>query len=242
MLRADSKNLNVRFATRLASREQSFEPYLKALTLRRGPRHDVSYQQSSLEQREARGQKLPLKLEQIWAIRIRLEIAKNIRELAMFNMAIDCKLRSCDLVKLLVRDISRNGEVLDRAQVIQQKTSQPVQFEITKKTRESVEAWIELRGLAGMDYLWPSRIRKFDHITTHQYARLVKKWITSIGLDPSVYATHSMRRSKATLIYKKTKNLRAVQLLLGHTNMSSTVRYLGVEVEDALEIAESIEI
>ncbi|MGQ7276335.1 hypothetical protein [Marinobacter sp. V034] len=100
--------------------------------------------------------------------------------MAMFNMAIDCKLRSCDLVKLLVRDISRNGEVLDRAQVIQQKTSQPVQFEITKKTRESVEAWIELRGLSGMDYLWPSRMRKFDHITTHQYARLVKKWITSI--------------------------------------------------------------
>ncbi len=157
-------------------------------------------------------------------------------------MAIDCKLRSCDMVKLLVRDISRNGEVLDRAQVIQQKTSQPVQFEITKKTRESVEAWIESRHLSGMDYLWPSRIRKFDHITTHQYARIVKKWITSIGLDPSVYATHSMRRSKATLIYKKTKNLRAVQLLLGHTNMSSTVRYLGVEVEDALEIAESIEI
>jgi len=188
------------------------------------------------------GQKLPLKLEQIWAIRIRLEIANNIRELAMFKMAIDCKLRSCDMVKLLVRDISRNGEVLDRAQVIQQKTSQPVQFEITKKTRESVEAWIESRHLSGMDYLWPSRIRKFDHITTHQYARIVKKWITSIGLDPSVYATHSMRRSKATLIYKKTKNLRAVQLLLGHTNMSSTVRYLGVEVEDALEIAESIEI
>jgi site-specific recombinase XerC len=160
----------------------------------------------------------------------------------MFNMAIDCKLRSCDMVKLLVRDISRNGEVLDRAQVIQQKTSQPVQFEITKKTRESVEVWIKLRGLTGMDYLWPSRMRQFDHITTHQYARLVKKWITSIGLDPSVYATHSMRRSKATLIYKKTKNLRAVQLLLGHTNMSSTVRYLGVEVEDALEIAESIEI
>src|SRR5690606_27537903 len=90
--------------------------------------------------------------------------------------------------------------------------------------------------------LWPSRMQKFDRITTHQYARRVKKWITSIGLDPSVYATHSMRRSKATLIYKMTKNLRTVQLLLGHTNMSSTVRYLGVEVDDALEIAESIEI
>ncbi|MBW4935556.1 tyrosine-type recombinase/integrase [Marinobacter sp. F4206] len=188
------------------------------------------------------GQKLPLKLEQIWAIRIRLEIAEKIRELAMFNMAIDCKLRSCDMVKLLVRDISRNGEVLERAQVVQQKTSQPVRFEITKKTRESVEAWIKYRGLTGMDYLWPSRIRRCDHITTHQYARIVKKWVGSIGLDPSVYATHTLRRSKATLIYKQTKNLRAVQLLLGHTNMSSTVRYLGVEVEDALEIAESIEI
>lgn len=188
------------------------------------------------------GQKLPLKLEQIWAIRIRLEIAENVRELAMFNMAIDCKLRSCDMVKLLVRDISRNGEVLERAQVIQQKTNQPVKFEITKKTRESVESWIKYRGLSGMDYLRPSRIRSCDHITTHQYARIVKKWIGSIGLDPSVYATHSMRRSKATLIYKQTKNLRAVQLLLGHTSMSSTVRYLGVEVEDALEIAESLDI
>lgn len=137
------------------------------------------------------GQKLPLKLEQIWAIRIRLEIAENVRELAMFNMANDCKLRSCDMVKLLVRDISRNGEVLDRAQVIQQKTNRPVRFEIIEKTRESVEAWIKNRGLSGMDYLWPSRIRRSEHITTHQYARIVKKWIGSIGLDPSVYATHN---------------------------------------------------
>lgn len=120
------------------------------------------------------GQKLPLKIEQIWAIRIRLEIAENVRELAMSNQAIDCKLRSCDMVKLLVRDISRNGEILDRAQVVQRKTNQPVRFEITKKTRESIESWIKYRGLSGMDYLWPSRIRSCDHITTHQYARIVK--------------------------------------------------------------------
>lgn len=188
------------------------------------------------------GQKLPLKLEQIWSIRIHLDMLKKVRDMAMFNLAIDSKLRGCDLVSLSVRDVSRNGEILERTQVVQKKTQNPVQFEISKKTRESLQEWIEKKNLSAMDYLFPSIRLPRQHISTRQYARIVKRWVGYINLDPSVYATHSMRRTKATLIYKQTKNLRAVQILLGHTSMASTVRYLGVEVDDALEIAERIEI
>ncbi len=188
------------------------------------------------------GQKLPLKLEQIWAIRIHLEMLKKIRDLAMFNLAIDSKLRGCDLVSLRVKDVARNGEILERTQVIQRKTHNPVTFEICKKSREALETWLKQKQLVAPDFLFPSPRSPQDHISTRQYARIVKRWIGYINLDQCSYATHSMRRTKATLIYKQTKNLRAVQILLGHTSMASTVRYLGVEVDDALEIAERIEI
>lgn len=131
---------------------------------------------------------------------------------------------------------------MSRASVIQQKTQQAVQFEITEETRESVSAWISGARLTGWDYLFPSRVRSSSQISTRQYARIARQWFVSVGLDPSLYGTHSMRRTKATLIYRRTKNLRAVQLLLGHTKHESTVRYLGVEVDDALELAEQTEI
>lgn len=188
------------------------------------------------------GQKSPLKLKDIWAIRIRLQIDKNLRELAMFNLALDSKLRACDLVRLRLTDICHGSQMLHRTTIMQQKTGQPVQFEITEQTRESLTNWIEHAGLKYDDYLFPSRIHASPHLTTRQYARIVKSWVTSIGLDPTSFATHSMRRTKASLIYKRTKNLRAVQLLLGHTKLESTVRYLGIEVDDALEMAEQTEI
>jgi integrase len=188
------------------------------------------------------GQKSPLKLKEIWAIRIRLQMAKNTRELALFNLAIDSKLRGCDLVKLRVCDVAQGGRVSSRAIVLQQKTHRPVQFEITEQTRDSLENWINQAKLKSEQYLFPSRIHDSPHISTRQYARIVEDWVTSIGLDPAGYGTHSMRRTKATLIYRRTKNLRAVQLLLGHTKLESTVRYLGIEVDDALEISEQTEI
>jgi integrase len=188
------------------------------------------------------GQKLPLKLKEIWAIRIRLQMAKNTRELALFNLAIDSKLRGCDLVKLKVCDVAQGNRVSSRAIVMQQKTHRPVQFEITEQTRDSLENWINLAQLKADDYLFPSRIHNSPHLSTRQYARIVEHWATSIGLDPAAYGTHSMRRTKATLVYRRTKNLRAVQLLLGHTKLESTVRYLGIEVDDALEISEQTEI
>lgn len=188
------------------------------------------------------GQKLPLKLEEIWSIRIRLELANNLRELTMFNLALDCKLRACDFIKLKVLDIAHGATIQSRAMLIQQKTGSSVQFELTSKTRESLQEWITQKSLRSGDYLFGSRVKKDFHLTTRQYARIVKKWISSIGLDVTLYGTHTMRRTKASLIYKKTKNLRAVQILLGHTKLESTVRYLGVEVDDALELSEATDI
>lgn len=188
------------------------------------------------------GQKRPLKLQEVWAIRIRLQLAANTRELALFNLAIDSKLRGCDLVSLRVADVAHGKSLLHRGIVLQRKTQRPVQFEITGPTRAALAAWIERAGLHGNDYLFPSRKHDSLHLSTRQYARIVERWLLSIGLDPAEYGTHSLRRTKATLIYKRTKNLRAVQLLLGHTKLESTVRYLGIEVDDALEIAEHIEV
>ena len=188
------------------------------------------------------GQKPPLKLREIWAIRIRLQLARKLRDLALFNLAIDSKLRACDLVQLKVRDVSHGDQISQRASVMQKKTHQPVQFEITEQTRNSISDWIKNANIKSHDYLFPSRVKQSHHISTRQYARIVEFWVSDIGLDPSVYGTHSMRRTKASLIYKRTKNLRAIQLLLGHTKLESTVRYLGIEVDDALEMAEQTEV
>lgn len=188
------------------------------------------------------GQKAPLKLKEIWVIRIRLELSHRIRDLALFNLAIDSKLRGCDLVKLRIRDISHGNQITARAIVMQQKTGLPVHFEITEQTRNSLYAWIEYAHLSSDDYLFPSRIHSSPHISTRQYARIVNAWVEEIGLDSANYGTYTMRRTKVSLIYKRTKNLRAIQLLLGHTKLDSTVRYLGIEVDDALELAEQTEV
>jgi len=188
------------------------------------------------------GQKPPLKSTDIWAIRIQLQNAHQARDLALFNLSIDSKLRTCDLVNLRVRDITHGNQILARAMVVQQKTQRPVQFELTEPTRNAVSAWIEKAKLKSEHCLFPSRVSKSPHVSTRQYARIVHQWVATIGLDPTVYGTHTMRRTKATLIYKRTKNLRAVQLLLGHSKLESTVRYLGIEVDDALEISEQTEI
>src|SRR6202043_2629987 len=188
------------------------------------------------------GQKAPFKLKEIWAIRVRLQLFRRVRDLALFDLGIDSKLRAFDLVRLKVRDICHGDRVAARAIVMQQKTSRPVQFEITESTREAVTAWIKEAGLRSEDYLFPSRLNESLHLSTRQYAHIVDSWVEEIGLDPADYGTHSMRRTKASLIYRRTKNLRAVQLLLRHTRLESTVRYLGIEVDDALHIAEQIEL
>jgi integrase len=188
------------------------------------------------------GQKAPLKLKEIWAIRIRLQLAGLIRDLALLNLAIHSKLRACDLVKLRVRDVCHGDRVAARAIVMQQKTQRSVQFEITEPTRDAIADWISRASLRSEDHLFPSRLRRSPHLSTRQYARIVARWVREIGLDPAAYGTHTLRRTKASLIYRHTKNLRAVQLLLGHTKLESTVRYLGIEIDDALEMAEHTEV
>ena len=204
--------------------------------------NDQNNQQVPWNKGKLIGQKSPLKLKEIWEIRIRLQMAKNTRELALFNLAIDSKLRGCDLVTLRISDVAQSNRVSSRAIIMQQKTHRPVQFEITEQTRDSLEAWINQAKLKSDQYLFPSRIHSSPHLSTRQYARIVEHWVKSIGLNPTAYGTHTMRRTKTTLVYRRTKNLRAVQLLLGHTKLESTVRYLGIEVDDALEISEQTEI
>jgi integrase len=166
---------------------------------------------------------------------VRLQISNCARDLALFNLAIDSKLRACDLVKLRVRDVFHAERVAVRAVVMQHKTQRPVQFEITEPTRAAVATWIARAHLRPEDFLFPSRLHTSPHLSTRQYARIVDCWVREIGLDPSAYATHTMRRTKVSLIYRRTKNLMAVQLLLGHTKLESTVGYLKIEVDDALE-------
>jgi integrase len=164
------------------------------------------------------------------------------RDVATFNLAIDSKLRACDLVKLRLDAIYSGTNVRRRATIVQGKTGRPVQFEISEQSRNSVKAWLPMLRATGSRYLLPTRIHASLHISTRQYARLVHRWVKCIGLESASYGTHSMRRTKAAQIYRKTGNLRAIQLLLGHTKLESTVRYLGIEVDDALNLAEQIEL
>lgn len=188
------------------------------------------------------GAKRALKVKQIWLIRFFLDREGRMRDRALFDRAIDSKLRGCDLVKMKIGSLVSGPAIRNRSMVIQQKTGRPVQFEITADTRASLLAWLERRGGSVDDFAFPSRVDPDGHLSTRQYARLVDEWVTAVGLRPEEYGTHSLRRTKAALIYKATGNLRAIQILLGHTKIENTVRYLGVDIDDALTLAETTDI
>lgn len=188
------------------------------------------------------GAKLPLRPMHVWAIRVRLQIARKARDLALFDIALDSKLRGCDVISLRVADVLAAGAVRRRAIVVQQKTGRPVQFEITEQARRSLVDWLRIRRGNPEGWLFPSRMVPNAHLSTRQYMRLVKTWVSLIGLEPAEYGTHSLRRTKVSMLYRKTGNLRACQLLLGHTKLESTVRYLGVELDDALALSDALEI
>ncbi len=187
------------------------------------------------------GARPPLWQKHVWAIRTRLQIERQVRELALFNLAIDSKLRGCDLVAIRVNDVAPNGYAIERTSVRQRKTGRPVRFELTEQTRQTIDEYLATADKKPGEYLF-SGLRPGESMTTRQYARLLADWLVGIGLDPHVYGTHSLRRTKATLIYRRTGNLRAVQLLLGHTKIESTVRYLSIDIDDALAISEQVEI
>lgn len=188
------------------------------------------------------GAKRPLTPKQVWKVRFHLERDQRMRDLALFDLAIDSKLRGCDVTAIRIGDIVSGGRVKPRAMVVQKKTGRPVQFELTEPARNSLTQWLERRGGTLADFVFPSRVNPEGHLSTRQYARLVNEWVTAIGLRSEDYGTHSLRRTKPSIIYKRTGNLRAVQILLGHTKIETTVRYLGVDMEDALALAEATEI
>jgi integrase len=188
------------------------------------------------------GAKPPLRSRHVWSIRSKLQVEGRKRDLAMFNLAIDSKLRGCDLVALKVEDVVLGACAIDRATVRQRKTRQAVRFELTEQTRQSVDEYVKWASKKPSDFLFNGRRGAERGMSTRQYARLVSNWVAGIGLDPALFGTHSLRRTKATLIYRRTGNLRAVQLLLGHRKIESTVRYLGIEVDDALAIAEQVDV
>ena len=186
------------------------------------------------------GAKPPLRQKHVWAIRTMLQAERSKRELAMFNLAIDSKLRGCDVVAIRVDDVAPNGYAIDRATVRQRKTGRPVRFELTEQTRQAVDNYLTISHKKAGEFLFTSS-KSGRSMTPRQFGRLVSDWLIGIGLDPHLYGTHSLRRTKATLIYRRTGNLRVVQLLLGHTKIESTVRYLGIDVDDALAIAEQVD-
>jgi len=188
------------------------------------------------------GAKPPLRPKHVWSIRTKLQIEGRTRDLAMFNLAIDSKLRGCDVVALKVDDIAPHGYAVDRATVRQKKTGIPVRFEISEQARQAVDDYLRTSGKKAGEFLFGRHRRPGLCMSTRQYARLVSDWVRSIGLDSTSFGTHSLRRTKATLIYRRTGNLRAVQLLLGHRRIESTVRYLGIDVDDALAIAEQVDV
>jgi integrase len=188
------------------------------------------------------GPKPPLRPGQVWSIRTRLQLEGKTRDLVLFNLAIDSKLRGCDVVAMRVNDVAPNGYAMDRATVRQKKTGRPVRFELTEQTRQAIDAHLRETGRKPGQFLFAGRGEPDLGLTVRQYARLTNEWFESIGLDSLKFGTHSLRPTKATLIYRKTDNLRAVQLLLGHTKIESTVRYLGIEIDDAIEIAERIDV
>lgn len=188
------------------------------------------------------GAKPALRQKYVWAIRTKLQLERRTRDLAMFNLAIDSKLRGCDLISLKVEDVAPSGYTVDRTTVRQKKTGRPVRFELTEQTRQSLDDYLRAYGKKPGEFIFTRKRASEVGMTTRHYGRLVAEWIAAIGLDPHLFGAHSLRRTKATLIYRRTGNLRAVQLLLGHTKIESTVRYLGIEVDDALAIAEQVDV
>lgn len=177
------------------------------------------------------GQKLPLTLAEVRAIRRRLKSARKLRDFVLFSLAIESNLRACDLVQLRVRDVSKGRQIASQVTIRPLQMDRPVQFEITEETRDGIAVWIAQAGLRPDDYLFPSRLSASPHLSIRQYARDVASWVSLIGLDPGAYGTQSLRRTKPALIYRRTRDLEAVQRLLGHTKPRSTARFLGIHDE-----------
>jgi integrase len=178
---------------------------------------------SDVEQAKADGGKATAATQTRLSIRTKLQIEGRTRDLAMFNLAIDSKLRGCDVVALRVEDVAAGGYTADRATVRQKKTGRPVRFELSEQTRQAVDDYLRGTGKRPGEFLFTGRRGPDRSMTTRQYARLVSQWIGSVGVDPRLFGTHSLRRTKATLIYRRTGNLRARSKARSDTSASRSM-------------------
>jgi len=202
----------------------------------------MSHQKSAWNKGKQPGAKPPLNPDEIQLIKMLLSSQKKTRDLVLFHLAIDSSFRGIDLVSLKVSDLLVNGRIGDTISIIQKKTNKTVKAHLIDKTRVIIQDYITESNLQYWDYLFPSKIKVGQHITADRYRDLVKGWVKLANLDPRRYGSHSLRRSKVSLIYSRTGNLRACQKLLGHASIQHTANYLGIEENEALEIAKGFEL
>jgi len=188
------------------------------------------------------GRKPPLSPEQVQLMKMLLTQAGNIRDLALFSLAIDSALRGSDLVRLKVEDLYDGTDIREVANIRQKKTSKAVSFTMSTFTREALKELIESEEMGSQSFLFTSQHKgKGNPLSPAHLRRLMKGWLAQANINPDLYGSHSLRRSKIALIYKKTGNLRAAQLLLGHKSIESTKKYLGIEEGEALDIAKQFD-
>jgi integrase len=197
---------------------------------------------SSPKKRRIRGAMKPFTPREIHTLESLLFNQERWRDLALLRLAVDSMVRASDLVRIYLDEVTdHRGDVVARAEVLMKKTGAPVKLSITRDTQEALKRWIAQRPSFSGEWLFPGR-EPGSHLSVVQYRKIVKGWVGMLGLDAKLYSTHSLRRTKAAELYRQTHNLKAVSILLGHSDTNVTSRYLGIEAEDALALAERVRI
>ena len=187
------------------------------------------------------GQKKPFTRKEIGLIQELLKIKDDKRSLALFTLGIDSMLRASDLVNLEVETITdHEGKVKNKFSVIQIKTGQPVEITLTQKTIDYVQDWLNSESIY---YGYVFKGATIDsHLSIERYRVGIKNWVKSIGLNPREYSTHSVRRTKPSIVYKETGNIEEVKRMLGHTTLAMTSEYLGIDKEKVSDLATRINV
>lgn len=202
----------------------------------------VKTMKQPLKKRRVRGAMRPFKPGDIRALETRLANEERWRDLALLRLGVDTLLRASDLVRICIDEVlDHHNDVVARGEIVMKKTQKPIKFTLSADTKLAVERWVALRPAFSGEWLFPGR-ENGDHLSEVQYRKIVKRWVGMLGLDPKHYSTHSLRRTKAAELYRQTHNLKAVSILLGHTDTNVTSRYLGIEQADALDLADKVRI
>lgn len=192
--------------------------------------------------KRVQGQMRPLSVREVQAISTKLFSKKEWRDLALFRLGVDSMLRASDLVRIYLDEVrDHNAQLVARCEVLMKKTGKPVKLAIGNETQEALKLWLAARAPFAGEWLFPGREPGY-HLSEIQYRRLAKRWFDGVGLDLRFYSTHSIRRTKPAEIYRQTHNIDAVRRLLGHQNVHITSKYLGIQDEDALGLADRVQL